>query len=130
MSWKNWSYPKKGFVVGLIFGAVIANITFWGVFFCHWNPFEGSVVPRGICESLLVLYFPYFIFHIPALVIVELFDTLAGPGWYWNAIISAVYLSSNIFTLIIYALVYAAIGALIGWSIGKIKSENSRHRIQ
>jgi len=86
---KEWSYKKRGVIIGLILGIIWLIIAGTGTFTCNWNPVEGSVVPAGICKNLILLY----VFYLPSLF------TLFPP------------------------ISFSLIGLLIGWIVGKIKSQ-------
>jgi len=60
---EEWTFKKRGFIIGLVLGIVWFIIAIIGTFICHWNPVEGSVVPSGICKNYVLIY----TFYIPSL---------------------------------------------------------------
>jgi hypothetical protein len=112
MGWKDWSYKKKGFYVGLIIGLFFAIIAFVGIAICSWNPVASDSVPVGICSSEIILfYFPYVPFHIAAIILYSPFRV----EWVYSIL--------NFLFLIGYIFAFSGIGSFIGWIIGKIKSK-------
>ena len=121
MGFRNWTYKKKGFVIGLIVGIFWAVAAFAGIITCNWNIAEGSIIPNGLCKNLWItglFYLPYEIFDLLALVLYGLVENFVGEN-------SILYYFFSLFFLTIYAFVFASIGLIIGYFIDKSKGRKN-----
>ena len=70
---------KIGKSFGIFFGTIFAIIGIWGVFYCRWNPIEGSVMSyNGLCRSPILLNLFYLPFTRFAIFIGLLLDRIFG----------------------------------------------------
>jgi len=111
MGWKNWSYVRKGFVIGVIIWLIV--IVFFKVSglmspeeipiglegYCGYNSFQDSIL-----KALFIIGFPLIFLGGPCL-------STIGPTGVWGFWIG------SFISFILW-------GLLIGWIYGKIKSRN------
>ncbi len=98
MSWKNWSYTKKGGVIGLGLYIIVNVITLSLSLFLAKVQFVFLIF-------IFTAYFPM------AFLFIELFGPLSN-------------FSGIIIFLLINSIFWFVVGSLTGWIYGKIKSRN------
>ncbi len=96
MSWNDWSYIKKGMIIGAVSGLALFTIAIIDLLSAGGEPSLGV-----------------FIFSLTAFPIFKIEKYFGGASTYFLYIIY-------------YLLVGAIIGALIGYIYGKIKSKNQQ----
>jgi len=114
MGWKNYSYPKKGFVIGIIIGILIVSLglSYSSSFDCEFG-FAHSVNCSNLDVTIIIVG---FILYLPLVILGSIFGNLLSSNQIALNIIN--------WTLNILAIPYmGALGALIGWLIQKIKSK-------
>ncbi len=106
MGWKNWGYVKRGLILAIILG--IAGIICQAILgFLSLNNFVNF-------ENSPIVIFIMLPFGILSLILTVIFCGI-HPS---NICGYSMMILGYIFTLIVFIL----IGALIGWLVGKIKS--------
>lgn len=65
MGWKDWSYTKKGGIIGLAVSAFYILSGGLGTFLCGWNPVESSVIKSGLCSNTAII----IAFYVPLLFV-------------------------------------------------------------
>jgi len=110
MGWKDWSYVKKGAIIGIVLGIILTLIGLLVSFKCPVG-FADSVSSEGICKSYITLLaVPFIGITLSILLIQYYLFNIEGLNL-------AMSLSPFIFTLISFL-----IGTFIGWFVGKIKT--------
>lgn len=120
----------RGFRWGFIIGLIIAIIETIGVSLCEWNPVEGSVVPDGLCQDLIPIYFPWIIPDWITLVISPFVNVIVFFPFVIASIVFdynfpfAEYLglfSMRAISFLVGTFIMAFMGLLFEWIILKIK---------
>jgi len=110
MAWKDWSYTKKGLIIGLVFGwffGVYSNIST-----CHTGLAGGCFSIRSAIE-----FFISFPISFPiSILLMDTFESLSR---------SELKFVSGAILLISPIIFFGLLGLLIGWIIGKIKGEKT-----
>ena len=117
MAWKDFSYRKKGLIIGLILGIIWAIAGFLGVLICKWNPVH-SISSFDFCDNPILS--PLLIFALPTI----LAQLITSPIFFFgnendNGLLLKLWLPLSPFILII---LYSIIGFFIGWLYGKINN--------
>jgi len=99
MGWKDWSYARKGALIGL--GISLVGIILG---FLLWIPFENDFL---------------FLSGFSVPLVLSLWITCGPEGPCANGFFGI--LLSILFSIIVL-LIYFIVGAIIGWIVGKIKS--------
>jgi len=116
MSWKNWPAWLKGGVIGIIFFIIVL------LSYIIFNIFTGTTcaTDQGAIDNCGVQ--PVLLWGIPEQIILLPVNLLAGVLQYY----AVNYIYKIILLLFVEICFWFAIGALIGFIIGKIKSRKEK----
>jgi len=114
MSWKSYSYPKKGFVIGIIIGILIFS---FGSYYNAASDCKFGLVHSENCGIFdLTIRVISLILYFPLALLGSVFGTLLSSN---QAALNIINWTLNILTIPYLG----ALGTLIGWLIQKRKSK-------
>jgi len=113
MSWKDWSYTKKGLIIGLVYG-IVSSV------FSYIITLQG----REVLEDNILLIFLSIILTWPLFISLIFFAPIYYLGVLTSSsilLVVANFITDNVYVFGIIGL--ALFGTLIGWIVGKIKKK-------
>ncbi len=115
MGWKDWSYAKKGWVIGLIISIILSFISTLD-FSLHATSKTISVIARPASMFAILLM-------IIGIAIPPLFNLFFSNGNTGLGLPNGITILGFIIIFLVLAYIGALIGKFIGWIVGKIKSK-------
>ncbi|MFH1585905.1 MAG: hypothetical protein ABIB79_04000 [archaeon] len=123
IGWKDWSYAKRGFIIGLVIGIfLVMYLMFFGC-----NPMSPTLGGRGCTnffqETIALLS---FIIILPLMMIFSvIYSFLDKKGFeVYNTPLTD--FINSVSYILIYLAVLSVLGTIIGFIIGKIKSPSPK----